>query len=315
VRYFFENAQIGALEGEPSLTSFQSWIYYLRLLEGYQLFGLLFLILGLSVVFVWKNRLVREGAFLLAAIGGGWLAMTLLRTKDPRFTMPLLGPSLILAGAWLQSWPAGWKTRTLQFGLVSALILQAYAANFGLRWLPQEVVLMRGYEGSLRWDWNLYLQHYFHILGPPRREDWKQEEILRKVADDAARRNAHPDLALLPDLPRFNATNFNLMARLRGLPVRADHLKTEPKGIRAFDGFEYVVMTEKEQGMSWTTAWNRGLNQIIMDAPRTFRLLGLFTLPDGNCARLYAIHREESESPRSAALAATQKILPQMWVS
>jgi hypothetical protein len=244
--------------------------------------------------FAWKNRLVNDRAYLLAAIGGGWLAMTMLRTKDPRFTMPLLAPSLIFAGAWLQSWKAGWSTRLLRFALVSALILQAYAINFGLRWLPQEVVLMRGYQGSLRWDWNLYMQHYFHILGPPRREDWKQEEILRKVAADAADRNVSPVLALVPDLARFNATNFALMARLRALPVVVDHLARTPEGIRSFDGFEYVVMTEKDQGMSWTTSFNRGLNQIIMDAPRTFRLLGWYTLPDGNGARLYAIHLENA---------------------
>ena len=46
-RYFFENAQIGAREGEPPVISFQSFIYYLRLLEGYQFFAILF---GLFIV-------------------------------------------------------------------------------------------------------------------------------------------------------------------------------------------------------------------------------------------------------------------------
>src|SRR5262249_7815221 len=36
-RYFSENMRVGAAEGEPPVLSFQSLIYYLRLLEGYQL--------------------------------------------------------------------------------------------------------------------------------------------------------------------------------------------------------------------------------------------------------------------------------------
>jgi hypothetical protein len=294
VRYFFENAQIGALEGEPPVFSFQSLIYYLRLLEGYQLFGILFLVVALSCVYAWKRGLIRDRGFLVATVLGGYLAMSLLRTKDPRFTMPLLGPLLIVAGAWLQSWTGGWWARGLKACLVLVLCAQAYAANFGLRWLPEEVVLMRGYTGDVRWDWNLYLQHYFHITGPPKREDWKQWEILKQVAGDAQSRAVQPALALIPDLPRFNAANFNLMARLRGLPVRAGSLRSEPKGVLAFDGYNYVVMTERDQGIAWTTTRNRALNQIIMDNPQTFLPLGIFPLPDGNRARLYAVNRAKN---------------------
>ncbi|MBZ5498515.1 MAG: glycosyltransferase family 39 protein [Acidobacteriia bacterium] len=294
-RYFMENAQVGALEGEPRVFSFQSLIYYLRLLEGYQLFGILFLLLILAVVFTWRRRLLRDGKFLIAAVCGGWLAMTLLRTKDPRFTMPLLGPMFIVAGAWLQSWSNTRQVYVLKAGLALVLGFQAYAANFGVRWLPQEIVLAHGYSGSLRWDWNLYLQHYFHVLGAPRREDWKLEAILGKVAEDARTRNAPPDLALIPDLPRFNAMNFTLTARLRGWPVHVRHLRTQPDGVQAFDGFQYVVMTDGDQGMSWTTGFSRALSEIIVDDPRTFRLVELYILPDGSCARLYSIHRSSTE--------------------
>jgi 4-amino-4-deoxy-L-arabinose transferase-like glycosyltransferase len=296
-RFFLENAQVGALEGEPPQLSFQSWIYYLRLLEGYQLFALLFVVLFVSALFVWKRQLVREGTFMFAAICGGWLVMTLLRTKDPRFTMPLLGPMLILAGAWIASLPSAWWGRFLKLTLAAVLLMQAYAANFGIRWLPQEVILMRGYTGGLRWDWNLYLQHYFHILGAPRREDWKQEEILRQVSEHARNGQARPHLALIPDLPRFNTTNFNLIARLRNSAVQVDQLRNEVEGLRAFNGFDYAVMTERDQGVSHTTVQSSRLNQIIVDAPRVFQLISLHILPDGNCARLYYIRRESAAAP------------------
>jgi hypothetical protein len=299
-RYFLENAQVGALEGEPRILSFQSFIYYLRLLEGYQLCGLLSLLLVLSSAFVWKRRLLRDGPFLLAAVCGGWAVMTLLRTKDPRFTMPLLGPLAIVAGAWLGSWDTLWWKRVLKVGLVALLCFQAYAANFGVRWIPEEVVLAKGYRGSVVWNWNLYLQDYFQILGRPRREDWKQDEILGKVVDDMQRTGARPTLALTVDLPRFNSVNFQLMARLRGLPVHVEHLRSDPENKKAFDGYDYIVMTEREQGMGWTTSNSLALNQIIVDNPETFRVIGLYLLPDGNCARLYSVQRHPEAAARES---------------
>ncbi len=294
VPYFAENARIGAREGEPPILSFQSFIYYLRLLEGYQLFGLLFLLLALSSFFAWKKGLFRDGRFWVVSIAGGWIAMTLLRTKDPRFTMPLLGPLAIASGAWVHSWGPALRSRLAQTALVVVLCFQACVINFGIRWLPQGVVLLKGYQGSLRWDWNLYLQDYFRILGAPRREDWQQEAILRRVAQDASRRGLRPVLALIPDLARFNEANFQLVARLHKLAVRIGHPQAVTGGVASFDGYDYVVMTEGDQGMPWTVSASLSLNKIVVDEHDTFLLLGLYPLPDGNSARLYYVRRGES---------------------
>ena len=291
-RYFMDNARIGAREGEPPILSFQSWIYYLRLLEGYQLFGVLFLFFAVSAFFVIRRKLLSDGAFLLAAIGGGWLVMTLLRTKDPRFTMPLLGLLAILPGAWMQSWPRRWPARAAKVALLCLIGVQAYATNFGLRRLPQQVVIARGYQGSLAWDWNLYTQHYFNVLGPPRRENWQQDDILRRAAGHARGTGSDLALAIVPDLPRFNAANFGLYARLRGIRARVDHPQSAEKRIGSFDHFNYAVMKEGDQGMPWTTTANALLNKVIVDEPRTFELLGMYPLPDGDFARLYYIRRE-----------------------
>ena len=104
------------------------------------------------------------------------------------FTMPLLGPLMIIPGAWIQSWKGSILNRVTKIMLVAVLCFQAYAANFGISWLPEGMVLLPGYQGSLRWDWNLYLQNYFGIFGRPRKENWKQDEILGKIADDAKQR-------------------------------------------------------------------------------------------------------------------------------
>ena len=320
VRYFAENSRIGTREGEPPVLSFQSLIYYIRLLEGYQLFGVLFVVVICSFFFVWRRKLLRDGAFLHASIAGGWLAMTLLRTKDPRFTMPLLGLLAVVAGAWLGSsdlfgrrtcprssesrevpQPSrSWAVACLKWGLLGLLGVQAYAANFGISRLPEQVVLARGYQGSLAWDWNLYLQDYFQILGRPRREDWKQDEILRRLAQNASRGKIPPSLAVIPDLPRFNAANFLLRARTLGIHVRVDHPQDAGNGIHSLDGFNYVLMIEGDQGMSWSTRQSRALNQIVVDEPGIFGLLGIYRLPNGESVRLYGVNPQSAiRNPQS----------------
>jgi hypothetical protein len=290
VHYFAENAGFGAREGEPRVFTFQSWIYYLRLLEGYQLYAVLFAVVVVACFAVWRRKLLRGWA-LTATIAGGWVSMTLLRTKDPRFTMPLLGLFAVIAGAWIASWPRKRSAHTCRILLVAVLSLQAYAVTFGVRWLPREVVLLRGYQGSLRWDWNLYLQEYFGILGPPRRENWRQADILRSLDEHAKATGAKRTLAILPDLPRFNAANFLLYSRLLRVPLEVDHLQKEPQGESSFDGYNYVVMIDGGQGMSWTTVHSVALTQVVVDEPEVFRLLVLYPLPNGDTARLYWIVR------------------------
>src|SRR5205085_10531020 len=160
IRYFRQNAQVGALEGEPPIFSFQSLIYYVRLLEGYQLYAVLFFLLAGGLIFAFSRSVLRDRGLWVALVAGGWLAMTLLRTKDPRFTMPLLAPLLIVPGAWLASWSGARLGRFLQVLVVAVLILQTYATNFGVSWLPQQIVLAQGYQGSLRWDWQVFSQDY-----------------------------------------------------------------------------------------------------------------------------------------------------------
>jgi 4-amino-4-deoxy-L-arabinose transferase-like glycosyltransferase len=288
-RFFIRNTQVGAMEGEPPVLSFQSCIYYLRLLEGYQLFALLFGVLLLSCFFVCRSHGMREGKFWVLSIVGGWLILTALRTKDPRFTMPLLGPLMIVAGIWVESWGNGWKSKVARAVLVTGLCFQAYAINFGIRWLPQEVIIAKGYQGSVRWDWNLYLQHLFHILGPPKQEDWKLDVILDRMAEDSRSRKTAPDLAVIPDLPRFNSLNFLLYARLHRLQSRVEHRQSASEGMQAFDGIRYVLITEKEQGMNWTTRDSSALNRFILNEPSVFHLLGAYPLPNGDTARLFSI--------------------------
>jgi hypothetical protein len=117
--------------------------------------------------------------------------------------------------------------------------------------------------------------------------------ILRGIAQYAAKNKEPVCLAVVPDLPHFNAANFDLMAKLAGMRIRVDHPQSAADGIRSFDAYNYVLMTEGEQGMPWTTSAARALNQIIVDEHEIFRLIELYPLPNGDYVRLYFIKREE----------------------
>jgi hypothetical protein len=205
--------------------------------------------------------------------------------------MPLIGPLLIFPGTWIQSWKKTSLNKAIQVVLVALLCVQAYAANFGISRIPKRIVLVPGYQGSFRWDWNLYIQDYFNTLGKPRREDWKQGEILQELAIDSQKRNVEASLALIPDLPFFNESNFRLYAAIRGTRIRIAHLQSAERGFASFDGFNYVLMVEGEQGMAWTTGGSKALNEIVVDSPQIFRLVGLYNLPTGDSVRLYFIQR------------------------
>jgi hypothetical protein len=176
--------------------------------------------------------------------------------------------------------------------LIAILGFQMYVSNFGIKWLPRHAVILAGYQGSFRWDWNLFLQDYFDIFGNPRREDWKQDAVLQKISEDARKRNVQPSLALVPDMAWFNESNFALYARFRRMRLSISHLKAAANGVQSFEGYNYVLMTEHGQGMSWTTVNSQALNRIIVDNPNTFRLVDLYKLPNGDGARLYYILRE-----------------------
>ena len=295
VRYVAQNARVGELEGEPPVMSFQSLIYYLRLLEGYQLFLPMFLLLVASLPFVWKRREKGAFAFLGTAIMGAWLVLTVIRTKDPRFTMPLLGPLCVLPGAWIQSLRRPRLSTAFKISLILVLVLQTYMINFGISFLPDEVRLSEGYQGSLRWDWNLYLQHYFHVLGSPLQEDWQQAAVLRKIDQDAAEHGLRRIVGLAPDLPRFNVLNFRLYARLLKLPCETKRVFWTPAGIVPLEEVDYVLITEGDQGMAWTTMHSIELNKQVAQSP-DFSHVDSFTLPGGQLARLYRVKRGEAAS-------------------
>jgi hypothetical protein len=98
-------------------------------------------------------------------------------------------------------------------------------------------------------------------------------------------------LALVPDLARFNYFNFQLAAKLAKMPVRVEHVGSAASGIAAFDGYDFTVTSDMDQGMPWTTRDAAALNQLIVNRQDIFKPLTSYRLPNGDAVRLYFIDR------------------------
>src|SRR5439155_1691445 len=84
----------------------------------------------------------------------------------------------VIAGVPVISAAALRRTRLTLVLLIPLLIFQHYLVSFGIRALPEQVVLVHGTKGFFDWNWNLYTQTYFGLWGRPAREDWRIEHVL-----------------------------------------------------------------------------------------------------------------------------------------
>jgi 4-amino-4-deoxy-L-arabinose transferase-like glycosyltransferase len=282
------NTLIGAAEGEPPVFSLDSLVYYLRLLEGEQLHGFFFLAFVAGVVFAIGRR---DGAMvlLLLWVASGYVFLTLLRTKDPRFTLPYLPAVALLAVSWVRALRAGIGRQAGRFALVGLSVGHFALVSFGWSALPEQVLLAEGYQGSYSWDWRLYAQRYQGLLGPPQRADWPQGVILEMIV------SASPDservrIGIVPDLPRFNHENLRLEARFRRLPI--DVVRISELGVRGealIDSLDFLIVSEGEQGMVWTTEANTEINDYVFARPDRFMILDFARVPSGPALRIYRV--------------------------
>ena len=169
--------------------------------------------------------------------------------------------------------------------LMPFLLFQHYLISFGIPQLPERVVLAKGVEGPLSWQWNLYSQRYFGLWGPPASEDWQ----IRHVLEQVSRPNGGAvRLGMVPDIPRFDSMAFEFYIALWRFPVTINRLWTFDQG--AIGNNDYILVSEKDQG--WAPNFSRDLdniNQYIYGRSDFFRRIESFSLPNGDVIRLYKV--------------------------
>src|SRR5206468_3794392 len=112
-------------EGDPNRFSLAAFVFYIRALEGSQLFLPLFIafIAGLILLVLNFNR---QWIPILLWIAGGWLGLMLFENKDPRYTAPFLPAVALITAQVFQ------RKEFLVSVLIPVLLVQHYLVSFGI---------------------------------------------------------------------------------------------------------------------------------------------------------------------------------------
>jgi hypothetical protein len=276
--FYLFNSSSGASEGDPPLVSLQALLFYPRAMEGYQLFLPLFILFILGAIRLARNWNPAWMPIVLW-IASGWIGLVLMQNKDPKYTAPLL-PAVALITAYLFER----RTRLVAL-LLPFLVFQHYLVSFGIRQLPDAVVLAKGVEGPHTWNWNLYTQQYYGIWGKPVREDWRIDYVLDKVSSDTG---STVRIGMIPDIPCFDALAFDFQIQLRKANIVVNRLWSfDETAIQAND---YILMSERDQGFAKYYAPDLDrINGYILARPEKFVVMEWFPLPNGEVIRLYKV--------------------------
>jgi hypothetical protein len=264
--------------GEPGLNNYLGWIYYPRVLASY------FLFLPLTLLFLLGSLLPKEGpksaqnegrGYLWFWLVGGILLLTLLTPKDPRFAIPLATPLAILLVLF---WKSHRRIPMLLFGVA---ILQFLLVSFHTPLTPPKLAVLGIEEDgdfqSIQKEWVAFQPEYFGITGPPRRENWRFQEILSEIPEGSL-------VGFLPELPRFNVNGLSLQATRKGRKLSALALGSLENWQEQLKRLDFVVAKSGDQGLSFITGFNSDIEGMIK--AEQWDLAGEWGLPDNSNARL-----------------------------
>ncbi|HET8569894.1 MAG TPA: hypothetical protein VFM93_13020 [Candidatus Limnocylindria bacterium] len=243
--------------------------WYLWSLVSQQLFLVPFLFLAIGAAILARSR-PRGAAYPVLMASGLYIVATLLVSKDPRYTLPLLPAVAVIATSWLDGrWrrPAIAGTAVLlAYGAVTFL-----AVSFGTAVLPRAIDLtlprspLVSEIPAFDRDGNIVALRGVRVwaqqgypLGAPSAEDWDVERLVT----DAAARGGRTIWIGGPDEIWTNRYAIAYFARLHGMRALGDVAAADVAAVRARAGEDAL-------------------------APPGLREIRSYDLPDGGTLRLY----------------------------
>jgi hypothetical protein len=190
----------------------ESIVYYIRIIPEEVSWFLLPLVIGGSIVCVVRFR---ARSFLPAlSFLGGYVFLTLIGFKVPRFSIPLLAPLAVLGSAGCVSWIDHEEfAPVLKRSLAAALVLIPLAQFMVVSFVPHESLL--GERLSRQ-----FISGSIENVDGPVYEDWKQDSITAAIDNDrAARSLPRAVVRVIPDYVYFNNATVSLAARIGGYPI------------------------------------------------------------------------------------------------
>jgi 4-amino-4-deoxy-L-arabinose transferase-like glycosyltransferase len=290
-------ANSGLAEGDPTLFSTESWLFYLRHLTQFQIlapFTFLFVI-GLVLALFRRKGWLNLAALLLWIILP-YIYFSLSVNKDTRYTLPYLPAMAVLTGVGLSL--IRWRIpRIALTSLITAYALFEFAGlTLGLhQFIPGLPTRVESVTDIATFT------HYAedtHIATPPQTGNWNVHEMLVSVMQNAQETRVQPSNAvyrfvIMPDIPYISALTFRYWARMENLPIEI----VFGSGVEDIDyqtilqNSNYVLTKTGNQGPEWTT--KNGAKYSLLLANPTSELGKQFTpitqipLPDGSTATIY----------------------------
>jgi hypothetical protein len=172
------NGPEGEALGNPRVATPASALWYFWNLFDQQLYLVPVLMLLVGIGFCFRNsELARRNLYPILMVVGTYVMFTVLRHKDPRYTLPMLPGLAVIATSWIQyvsSRVRNWIT----VGFVAYAGAALFAVSFGTSLLPASIVLDMPATSFSPSAVTLFAQHGY-IIGPPTHESWHQEEAFR----------------------------------------------------------------------------------------------------------------------------------------
>lgn len=251
-----------AESGYPGALSAESLLMYPRaFVTAFGVVAVLLFLTGLVLAF--RRRL---GFVLLSALGP-FAVFELIQNKNFRYILPLLPIAAVTAGVAFQALRG--RRRALAGVAVAAAAALQLGATFAA--VPRASVLP-------------VLGVPLVLESPPRRQDWRQREILRAIVEDSRGRASR--VSVVPNDNFFSVSNFRYYGVRDALPLTFT---------RAWDrdpiGIDYVIMKTGDLGPDATEARLRRLTERFSADPylvRAFPVIREFDLPDGSVATVRA---------------------------
>jgi hypothetical protein len=170
----------GARLGNPRVASVQSALWYLWNLVNHELYLVPFVLVVVGIAFTLRKReLARRNLWPILMVVGTYVAFSLLRHKDVRYTLPMLPALAVIATSWLEYLPA--RARALTAAAFVAYGTAAFMAiSFGTSLLPKQTTIALPSGTFSPGSISVFAQHGY-LNGPPTSDDWHQADAFRAM--------------------------------------------------------------------------------------------------------------------------------------
>lgn len=257
---------------------FENTFYYIGIIPS-QISWLITILLLIGLIWYFKNNFNTNG-LLYAWFIGSYVIISLISFKEPRFSISLLAPLIIISSAGLLEWINFISGKLNK----KKLIYQSVIALIILQFLMISYIPVNTKIGGLL-STGIISASIIPVDGP-NKSNWKQLEILNTINDEMQEtQKSRAVLSIIPDEVNFNRQSFDYIIKRERLPIQLI-------GTSGFPFLSNYVLIK--MGKSAEDADQRGTitKEVIENSQQLnplYTKMKSFKLPDGTVAGLFRI--------------------------